>query len=258
MIWHSRPTPVRKRAMPSSGFCVADRPMRCSGAGEVLEALQRQREVRAALVAGQGVDLVDDHRAHRSQHLPPADAGQQDGERFRGGDQDVRRLAQHLRALGRGGVAAAHQHADVGHEAVLRADARERHLQVLLDVVAERLERRHVQHLAAVGQVRPLLHQGVERGQEGRQGLAGAGRRGDQHAASGADRRPALRLRRGRGADAGGEPGLHGGMEGGQGHRVHYDRNPQNAMTGRMGREQAFPAMGERRPPEQGPYGPMR
>ena len=59
--------PPRKRATSSSGRCVADSPMRCSGAaaGERFEPLERQREVRAALGRHQRVDLVDDHRIDR-------------------------------------------------------------------------------------------------------------------------------------------------------------------------------------------------
>ena len=67
------PAPTRKRAISSIGFCVADRPMRVGGSPhERLEPLEREREVRAALVAGDGVDLVDDHGAHRAQHLAAA------------------------------------------------------------------------------------------------------------------------------------------------------------------------------------------
>src|SRR5688572_30699572 len=36
----------------------------------VLQALEGEREVRATTRAEYGVNLVDDHRAHRAQHLP--------------------------------------------------------------------------------------------------------------------------------------------------------------------------------------------
>ena len=59
----SRWGPPRKRATSSSGFWVALRPIRCRPApGLQLQALERQRQVRAALGGGDGVDLVDDHR----------------------------------------------------------------------------------------------------------------------------------------------------------------------------------------------------
>ena len=65
------PTPPRNRAIVSSGRWVALSPIRCGGRrppalavarrDEPLEALQAQREVGAALRAGDRVDLVDDH-----------------------------------------------------------------------------------------------------------------------------------------------------------------------------------------------------
>jgi hypothetical protein len=36
---------------------------------ECLEPFQRQRQVRASLIASQGVDFVDDHRIHAAQRL---------------------------------------------------------------------------------------------------------------------------------------------------------------------------------------------
>jgi hypothetical protein len=56
---------AQERATSSIGFTVAERPMRCGRGPAVLfhqpvEARQRQRQVRAALVVGHGVDLVDD------------------------------------------------------------------------------------------------------------------------------------------------------------------------------------------------------
>ena len=58
--------PPRKRAISASGRWVADRPMRwrlpARRDHQAVEALQAQGQVRAALGAGHGVDLVDDHR----------------------------------------------------------------------------------------------------------------------------------------------------------------------------------------------------
>ena len=66
----SRPSPTRKRPTSSSGFCVAERPIALDGpAGERLEALEREREVAAPLVAHERVDLVHDDRRDRPQHL---------------------------------------------------------------------------------------------------------------------------------------------------------------------------------------------
>ena len=52
----------------SIGRCVAESPMRCgAGVAQRLEPLEGEREVRAALVARDGVDLVDDDRLDRAQ-----------------------------------------------------------------------------------------------------------------------------------------------------------------------------------------------
>ena len=141
--------------MSSIGFCVAERPMRTGGCRKRVQPLERQRQVRAALVAGDRVDLVDDHRAHASQHLAARFAGEQDVERLRRRHQDVRRRACASRALARRGVAGAHRgadrHADARSSSSV-ADAGERRLEVLLDVVRQRLERRDVDDLRLVGQ----------------------------------------------------------------------------------------------------------
>jgi hypothetical protein len=106
---------------------------------EPVEPLERQREVRAALVARDRVDLVDDHRAQLAQAGAPADGGEQDVERLGGGDQDVRRPPRQLRALADRGVAGAHRDPDVGEldaaRGGVRAQLGERRLEVALDVV---------------------------------------------------------------------------------------------------------------------------
>jgi hypothetical protein len=58
---------------------------------ERLEPLEREREVRAALRAGERVDLVDDHPLDAAQRLTRL-GGEQQVERFGGRDQDLRRL----------------------------------------------------------------------------------------------------------------------------------------------------------------------
>ncbi len=39
---------------------------------DVLEALEAEGEVRAPLITGQGMDLIDDHRAHPGEREPAA------------------------------------------------------------------------------------------------------------------------------------------------------------------------------------------
>ena len=222
MVQWARPSasrflvPTRKRATSSIGFCVADRPTRVSGgAGEGLEALEAQRQVHAALAAGHGVDLVDDHGARRGQHGAPGGGAEQDVQRLRGGDDDVRRLAAHARALVLRGVAGAHEGADLdlrqAQGGELLADAGERGLEVAVDVVGERLQRGDVDHAGLIGQAvggKPALDQRIDHGEEGGERLARTGRGGDEHVALRGDRRPRRRLRGRRGREGAAEPVL--------------------------------------------------
>jgi len=105
----------------------------------VQSTLERKRQVGAALVGSERVDLVDDHRAGRRQHRAAGLRAEQDVERFRGRHHDVGRAAAHAVALAGRGVARAHPGADVHLRQALRlealADARERRFQVALNVV---------------------------------------------------------------------------------------------------------------------------
>ena len=65
----------------------ADRPR----GAQRLEALEAERQVRAALVARHRVDLVHDHRPRRAQQLASALAGEEHEERFRRRHQHVGR-----------------------------------------------------------------------------------------------------------------------------------------------------------------------
>ena len=82
-------------------------------AAERGQPLERERQMAAALVRRQRVDLVDDHRAGGRQHRAAGFRSQQDVERFRRGDDDVRRPAPHALALARGRIAGAHPGADI-------------------------------------------------------------------------------------------------------------------------------------------------
>ena len=241
-------------------------------AAQRLQPLQRQRQVAAALVVGQGVDLVHDHAAHRAQHRPARGRTEQHVQRFGRGHQNMRRLAAQPGALGLRRVASAHHRADLHFRQTQlgqrRADPGQRRLQVQGDVVGQRLQRRNVDHpglvrqCPAVGQ--PLAHQRVDRGQEGGQGLARAGRRGHQGVAAGHDRRPRRDLG-GSGARKGAvEPAGHGGMEGGGGHGwarcVNSEpvprRSQQLRRTGRHRngeRSEYAPATGPLQPPRPSP-----
>jgi hypothetical protein len=169
---------------------------------QCLEPLQREREVRAAFVAGDGVDLVHDQRPHAPQPLAATLGGHQEIQRLRGRDQEVRRPPDHGRALGWRRVAAAHEHADLrrGQPQLERhvADLGQRLLEVLLNVDAERLERRDVDDVGLLveGPLRlELPVEAIDEDEEGRERLARARGCGDQCVAAGGDGRPALRLR---------------------------------------------------------------
>ena len=101
-------SPPTKRAISSSGRCVAESATRCGSLSQsVDEPLEREREVRAALGRRDRVDLVDDHRLDAGQHLARA-RGQQEVEALGRRDQDVRRRAQHAAPLVARRVAGAH------------------------------------------------------------------------------------------------------------------------------------------------------
>ena len=100
--------------------------------------------MRATLVVNHRVNLIDNQRACRAEHSAAAIAGQQDVERLRGGDDDVRRLLRHRYAIFRRSVACAHQRANLnaldarGCEIFL--NPAQRRLQIDLDIVAERFQ----------------------------------------------------------------------------------------------------------------------
>ena len=192
------------------------------------QALERDRQMGAALVGRQCVDLVDDHGPGGRQHGAAGFRAEQDVKRLRRGHHDMRRTTAHAVALAGGRVASTHPGADidVGQAPRLQrgTDAGERRFQVAPDVVRQRLERRDVDNLGFV--LEPmrerLAHQGVDGREEGRERLAGSGGRRDQHMPAGLERRPGLRLRRRRRGEAVVEPVGDGRMK--QGHFVHWHR----------------------------------
>ena len=100
---------ILRRAQPDP----LDVPRRGRAAARLrLQALEREREVRAALGGGDGVDLVDDHRLDAAEHLARA-RGEDQVQRLGRRDQDVGRLAHHRGALALGRVAGADAHAHV-------------------------------------------------------------------------------------------------------------------------------------------------
>ena len=181
--------------------------------------------MRAALVVGDGVDLVDDDGADGSEMLTGFGGGQQQVERLGRGDEDVRRSAQHAGALGGQGVSGADAGADGRAEIATGGgqllDLGQRAIEVLLDVVGERLERRDVEDLgggsevAGDSQAEELVNGDQERGES----FAGAGGRGDEGGVAAEDGGPALLLGLCSRAEFAQEPLGHDGMRPGQGIR---------------------------------------
>jgi hypothetical protein len=168
--------------------------------GHLLQPLERQCQMRPATRADDGVNFVDDHGAGRSQHVAAALCGEEQVQRFGRRHQDVRRRAKHRGTLGLGRVSGPHR---AGHPAWREShfchdspDATARLGKVLVDVAAERLERRHVDDADFVRQCGALrlAHQIVERREKRGQRLAGSRGRGDQRGAASTYRGPALLL----------------------------------------------------------------
>ena len=109
---------------------------------ERLQPLERERQVRPALVAEHGVDFVHDHRADGSQHPPAGVAREQDVQGLWRRHQHVRRRLPHPRALVPRRISRPDEDPDIGERRVERANLANRSEQVLLDVVGQSPERR--------------------------------------------------------------------------------------------------------------------
>ena len=203
---------------------------------QLIQTLQAQREVGAALAAGHGVDLVDDHRVDARQGLAGR-RGEQQEQRLGRGHQHVRGPGPLPSTLIRRGVAGADPDRDLcgldSRRLGLARDPRQRGPEVALHVHRERLERRDVQHPGAGtggtrARVRPE-EEPVERREERGQRLARTRGRHHQRVRAALQRRPGTLLRgRGR-VERATEPGGGGRVEPVQcdGHELmmthHYD-----------------------------------
>ena len=170
------------------------------------EALERQREVGAALRRGDGVDLVDDAPLRPGEQLL-CPAGQHQVQRLGRRDEDVRRLAEHRLALLLRRVAGADGDRDLG------PDPAQRHAQVAVDVVGECLQRRDVDEPDLLLGLPGLGREPVDPVEERGERLAGPRRGADQDMLAGGDRRPRLLLGGRRRGERVGEPPARGGAE---------------------------------------------
>ncbi len=185
---------------------------------DLLQALERQRQVGAALGSGNGVDLVDDHPADTGQRLAGL-GGEQQEQRFRGGDEDVGWVAQHLSAFFRRRVSGPEEGVECRERRAAKtgggvANSCQGSPEVPVDVVGQRLEGRHVQDpasLLAVGNC--LVEETVEDPEKCCQRLSGPGRGVDEGVVAARDCLPSRLLSGGRLGKRGREPGSGGRAE---------------------------------------------
>ena len=170
--------------------------------GDRLEPLERKREMRPALVASQGMDLIDDDSVNRRERAAGPLGRQVQVQGLGRCHQKVRRPAEHRLALPRGGVAGPHRDRDrCGVVAELLShfgDFGERLLQVVVDIDGERLQWAEVDDPSGIRDrfarfVRVI--QGVDRCQETGERLARPCGGANQCVAACGDRRPPARLR---------------------------------------------------------------
>ena len=140
---------------------------------ERAEPREAQRQLVAALGTGQGVDLIHHHCTEATEQRWRIRQGQQQSERFRRGQQDLRRRGALPGAAIGGGVAGPRLDAD-GQAHLLHRGG-----QVARDIHRQRLERRDIQRVQPVLRGRVQVDQAR---QEAGQRLAAAGRRNQQRA----------------------------------------------------------------------------
>ena len=183
-----------------------------------IEALQAEREMSPTFGTGHRLDLIDDDGLHAGQGLAGR-AGQQQEEGLGSGDEYIGGGAGEGPPLIRRGVTRTHRHRDLWLRQAEPGggvrDPDQRATQIALDVDGKRLHGRDVKDSAAGLAIlrRWGRGQAVERPQEGRQGLAGAGGRDDQGVLAAADGLPGALLG-GRGLPE--TPAEPGGRRGGQ------------------------------------------
>ena len=122
---------------------------------ELVQALQAEGQVGAALVSGQRVNLIHDQRPHPAQHDATLLRGEQQVEGLRGGDQQVGGPPQHGGARRGRCVAGAQRDPQFRHRMAEFSshltDLGERLLEIVVDVRGLGLQGRDVDDLGAGG-----------------------------------------------------------------------------------------------------------
>src|SRR5580704_120646 len=179
------------------------------------QPLQRESQVGAALVVGYRMNLINDHGLNITQDRAALLRCKQDVQRLRCRDKNMRRTLQHRTALVHERVAGADSGANLWHQEATFAchlqNFAEREFEVLLDIVAQRLQWRNVQDLGAILEIarQRFSHQSINAGEKCGEGLAGASGRRNERGVTSQNVRPSLLLRlRGR-AEAADKPIPH-------------------------------------------------
>ena len=184
-----------------------------------LQSFQANSQMDPAFVVTHGVHFIDDDGPDAFQIRRHLLSAEEQIERFRRGDQDVRRLPDHPGPFALGSVTRADSHFQIGKlAAAFLADACERFEKILVDVIAQSFQWADVEHLNAVFERAffSLPEETIDSTEKGGECLAGTGRRQQKCVVSLADLRPCLHLRRRRFLEGLVEPARHRREEGGK------------------------------------------
>ncbi len=181
IMLHARRRPVPNQELGNQ----FNRPLRGGEAdalrlhqGQRFEPFQRQHQVSPALIRREGVDFIDNDGANGLQQAAAFLSRQENEERLRCRHQNMRRPLEHLLAIRHWRVTGAHQHAQFRQQqpGLQRpfSDLGERLLKIFLNVIAQRLQRRDVEHMGMVVELtgQGLLEKLVDAGQKSREGFA--------------------------------------------------------------------------------------
>ena len=154
--FHSETAPLRDLGTAQESRHLLQRPLRCRQSdalrrplADAGKPLEREREVRAALVRHQGVNLINDDGVDAAKHLAHIRREHQI-DRLGRGDQNVGGLAEESSAFRGRRVAGANgdrrRRERVAALGGQTGDPGKRHAQVALHVDGQRFERRDVHH----------------------------------------------------------------------------------------------------------------